>query len=98
MNEQSRTGEESELERWVDELATVLGVDASTTDIGLLLDVARDAAHSVARTAAPLTTFLVGLAAGQRGNSVDAVRTAAQQALDLAAARGGGGLGSGNPP
>ena len=33
-------------------------------DIALILDLARDAAHGVARPAAPLTTFLVGYAAG----------------------------------
>lgn len=42
--------------------------------VGLVLDVARDAAHTVARPAAPVTTFLLGLAAGlaaQPGQEVD---------------------------
>jgi hypothetical protein len=32
-----------------------------------VLDLARDAAHAVARPAAPLTAFVVGLAAGLQG-------------------------------
>lgn len=34
-------------------------------DVDRLLEVARDAAHSVARPAAPLTTYLLGLAVGR---------------------------------
>jgi hypothetical protein len=50
---------------WLGELAPVLGIDAQV-DVGAVLDVARDAAHGVARPAGPLTTFAVGLAAGRR--------------------------------
>jgi hypothetical protein len=88
MNEQSQAGDEQVLDNWVADLAGVLGLDPSSTDVGLLLDVARDAAHNVARTAAPLTTFLVGLAAGQRGGTTEAVVVAANQARQLAQARG----------
>jgi hypothetical protein len=59
------------LTAWVAELAAALGVDP---------------AHSVARPAAPLTTFLVGYAAGQRGGGPDAVRAAAETAARLATA------------
>jgi len=38
-----------------------------------VLDLARDVAHGVARPAAPLTTFLVGLAAGRDGGDPDRV-------------------------
>lgn len=76
------------LEEWITELATELGVDAAAVDVGLLLDVARDAAHGVARPAAPLTTFLVGMAAGLRGGGADQVRDAAEVAQALALARG----------
>ena len=76
------------LDAWVDELATALGVDPTATDVPLLLDVARDAAHGVARPAAPLTTFLVGLAAGQNGGTHDAIVAAADVAQRLTAARG----------
>jgi hypothetical protein len=76
------------VDAWVSELAAELGLDATELDQALLLDVARDAAHHVARPAAPITTFLVGLAAGLRGGSAEAVRAAAQTAQHLAT-RGG---------
>ncbi len=58
----------STLDEWVDDPGgTELGVDPAVVDRTLLLDVARDAAHGVARPAAPLTTFLVGYAAGLHG-------------------------------
>jgi hypothetical protein len=75
------------LDAWVAELAEALDVDLSAVDRDLLLDVARDAAHAVARPSAPLTTFLVGLAAGTRGGDLTAVRDAAAIAQRLAAAR-----------
>ncbi|MDP9092905.1 MAG: DUF6457 domain-containing protein [Actinomycetota bacterium] len=78
----------SPLDAWTAELAAELGVDPAAVDLTLLLDVARDAAHSVARPAAPLTTFLVGLAAGLQGGAPAAVRDAAAVAQRLAAARG----------
>ena len=60
---------ERSLEEWVAQLSTALDLPADSVDITLLLDLARDAAHGVARPAAPLTTFLVGLAAGRAGAS-----------------------------
>jgi hypothetical protein len=76
------------LDDWVSELCVALGVPTDAVDVSLLLDVARDAAHGVARPAAPLTTFLVGLAAGLRGADAAAVRDAAATAQRLALARG----------
>lgn len=73
------------LDEWVRELSGALGVDAEAVDVSLLLDVARDAAHGIARPAAPLTTFLVGLAAGQRGGGADAVASTAAIAQRLVA-------------
>jgi hypothetical protein len=78
-----------ELDAWIAELAAALGVDAAAVDRDLVLDLARDAAHGVARPAAPLTTFLVGLAAGQRGATAAAVRDAAEVAQRMAIERGG---------
>ncbi|MBE7187524.1 MAG: hypothetical protein INR67_04470 [Jatrophihabitans endophyticus] len=75
------------LDAWVADLAAELGVDAAAVDRTLLLDVARDAAHQVARPAAPLTTFLVGLAAGRNGGDAAAVRAAAERAQRLATGR-----------
>lgn len=76
-----------QLHAWVDELAEVLGLDPSAVDIRVLLDVARDAAHGVARPAAPVTTFLVGLAAGRAGGDVTAINAAATRAQQLLASR-----------
>ncbi|MFZ0323347.1 MAG: DUF6457 domain-containing protein [Actinomycetes bacterium] len=60
---------------WLAEVAMSLGVDVSVLDEQSVLDLARDAAHHVARPAAPLTTFLVGYAAGTRAASMaEAVR------------------------
>ena len=73
------------LDEWVRSVATELGVDdldLDTDRMHILLDLARDAAHAVQRPAAPLTTFLVGVAVG-RGQSLGA---AAAQATALAVA------------
>ena len=71
---------------WVAELSRELGVDLSL-DVMDLLDLARVAAHQVARPAAPLTTFLVGYAAGARGGSVTAIQQAANATRRLLAQR-----------
>lgn len=51
------------MNNWVDALTRALelpsGVDTET-----VLDVARDVAHNVERRAAPVTTYLVGVAVG----------------------------------
>ena len=57
---------------WLAEVAVALGIDLSVLDEQAVLDLARDAAHHVARPAAPLTTFLVGYAAGSRSADVAA--------------------------
>jgi hypothetical protein len=72
------------LQAWLIELADVLGITAPLDQISALLDVARDAAHGVTRPAAPLTTFMVGLAAGLRGGGTEAITEAADLAQRLA--------------
>lgn len=71
------------LEAWAAELAAALEVPAGSVDVAQLLDLARDAAHAVARPAAPVTTFLVGLAAGRAGGGPDAIAEAVATALEL---------------
>jgi hypothetical protein len=56
------------LQEWTDVVQEALGTDTEV-DIDLVLDLARDAAHTVARPSAPLTTFLLGYAAAQRGGT-----------------------------
>ena len=68
-------------DRWVDELRAEFGIEEDV-DVDDLLDLARDAAHDVERRAAPVTTFLVGLAAG-RSKEADAVDDAVAKARAL---------------
>ncbi|NYE41779.1 DUF6457 domain-containing protein [Streptomyces fulvorobeus] len=76
------------LDEWITAVKNELGIDLDV-DTGLLLDLARDAAHGVARPAAPLTTFLVGYAAARAGGgdgpaSAEAVAEAVRKATALA--------------
>lgn len=60
---------EISLEDWVATVAAELGIRDLDLDTELVLDLASAAAHSVVRPAAPLTTFVAGLAAGLAGGS-----------------------------
>ncbi|WP_405599981.1 molybdenum cofactor guanylyltransferase [Streptomyces sp. NBC_01410] len=72
------------LDEWITAVKDELGIELDV-DTGVLLDLARDAAHGVARPAAPLTTFLVGYAAAQAGSGGPAaVAEAARKAAALA--------------
>ncbi|NEB06266.1 molybdenum cofactor guanylyltransferase [Streptomyces sp. SID13726] len=71
------------LDEWISAVKDELGIDLDV-DTGVLLDLARDAAHGVARPAAPLTTFLVGYAAAQAGGGPEAVAEASRKAAALA--------------
>ncbi|MFJ7968867.1 DUF6457 domain-containing protein [Streptomyces sp. NPDC096324] len=71
------------LDEWISAVKDELGIDLDV-DTGVLLDLARDAAHGVARPAAPLTTFLVGYAAARAGGGPEAVADASRKAAALA--------------
>ncbi|MFI8290433.1 molybdenum cofactor guanylyltransferase [Streptomyces sp. ms191] len=72
------------LDEWITAVKDELGIELDV-DTGVLLDLARDAAHGVARPAAPLTTFLVGYAAAKAGaGGPEAVAEAARKAAALA--------------
>ncbi|MFJ9563409.1 NTP transferase domain-containing protein [Streptomyces fuscichromogenes] len=71
------------LDEWISAVKDELGIDLDV-DTGVLLDLARDAAHGVARPAAPLTTFLVGYAAAQGKGGPEEVAAAAHKAAALA--------------
>ncbi|MFD9246522.1 DUF6457 domain-containing protein [Streptomyces sp. NPDC059556] len=73
------------LDEWITAVKDELGIELDV-DTGVLLDLARDAAHGVARPAAPLTTFLVGYAAARAGTEggPEAVAEAARKAAALA--------------
>jgi hypothetical protein len=70
----------STLEDWTAAVVAELGiadlVDGSTRD--LVLDMTKDVAHGVARPAAPLTAYLMGLAVGRAGTAADAADLAAR--------------------
>ncbi|KUL63053.1 molybdopterin-guanine dinucleotide biosynthesis protein [Streptomyces violaceusniger] len=74
----------SVLDEWITAVKAELGIDLDV-DTAALLDLARDAAHGVARPAAPLTTFLVGYAAAQKGGGPEALAAATEKAAALAA-------------
>lgn len=70
------------LHDWIDELCDVLDVEAEV-DEGVILDLARDAAHGVQRPAAPITTYLLGYAAALAGGSPAKVERLAAVATEL---------------
>ncbi|KNC20273.1 molybdopterin-guanine dinucleotide biosynthesis protein [Arthrobacter sp. RIT-PI-e] len=52
------------LHDWTEKLLVSFEIDGTEVDIDAVLDLAAKAAHGVVRPAAPLTTFVVGYAAG----------------------------------
>jgi hypothetical protein len=70
------------LQQWTEAACAELGLDRQEADIEAVLDLARDVAHHVARPAAPLTAFVLGLAVG-RGHPIE---QAAQRLRALASA------------
>ena len=69
----------SELDDWIITVKDALGL-TEEIDRDLVLDLARDVAHGVARPAAPLTAYLVGLAVAHGADPRDAVTTVTQLA------------------
>ena len=59
------------MDEWVAAVSAALGVDQAI-DLDTILDVARDAAHAVARPAAPVTTFLLGCAVAAGADPAEA--------------------------
>jgi hypothetical protein len=74
------------LDEWVIKLSEEIGVKPDEIAISEILDLARDAAHAVARPAAPITTFIVGYAAGMRGGGRDLIAATVKEALAAIAA------------
>ncbi len=70
---------------WLHDLAGELGIteaEPGHAEIRQLLELARDAAHQVERPAAPLSTFLVGVAVGRGASVAEASEAASALALD----------------
>jgi hypothetical protein len=76
------------LDEWTALLKQELGLSGRLeVDVRGILDLARVAAHQVDRPAAPLTTFLVGYAAGLQDGGADAVRELSARVISLAEAQ-----------
>jgi hypothetical protein len=73
------------LDAWTGLVCHALDLDPGSLDRDLLLDLTREVAHGVARPAAPLTAFLVGLAAGREGGGAPEVHAACEVVARLAA-------------
>ena len=73
------------LHDWIDELCDVLDIETEV-DEALVLDLARDAAHNVERRAAPISTYLLGYAAGAVGANPVKIEQLAAAAAQLALA------------
>lgn len=73
-----------ELHEWTTRLMAELGLEGEI-DEGLVLDVAREAAHNVLRPAAPVSTFLLGYAAARAGGRPEDVERLAGRIVALAA-------------
>lgn len=71
------------LDDWVATVAAELDIVGLELDADQVLDLAAAAAHAVVRPAAPLTTFIAGLAAGLAGGSQDKIREAIDTATAL---------------
>lgn len=61
------------IDDWAAAACAEVGLDPADVDIALILDLARDVAHGVARPAAPVTAFIAGLAAGRSGDATGAI-------------------------
>lgn len=73
------------LHDWIDELCDALDLDLDAeVDEALILDLAKVAADNVVRMAAPVTTFLVGYAAGAAHADEDGIERLAARAQVLA--------------
>jgi hypothetical protein len=71
------------LHDWIDELCDALDIETEV-DEALVLDLAKVAADNVVRKAAPITTYLLGYAAGNSDADVEEIERLAAKAQVLA--------------
>ena len=74
----------SSMVRWIEAVKQELDIDAEV-DVARILDVAKDAAHAVERPAAPVTTYLLGLAVAKGADPATAAEAIARLAQSWAA-------------
>ena len=74
--------EQPELEPWVSELLEAFEIPDAPIDIDAVLSLAGVAAHQLVRPAAPLTTYIAGVAAGLAAGSGQASEAESVRAAD----------------
>lgn len=87
MSEQPPASDAPTLDEWAARVVEALTLPAELAGLDvrqIVLDLARDSAHSVARPAAPITTFLAGFALGSTSGTAG---VSAAEALDAVAGR-----------
>jgi hypothetical protein len=72
------------LHDWIDELSDVLDLEDVEVDEGLLVDLTKTAADNVERLAAPVTAYLLGVAAATHDADPEEVERLAARAQELA--------------
>jgi hypothetical protein len=87
-DDEQRAQEDEVLRQWCRKVADAAGVPELEVDLKTVLGLAGRAAHSVMRPAAPLTTFVIGYAAGVaagsgKATSGDAISAAADIGFQL---------------
>jgi Domain of unknown function (DUF6457) len=83
----TQSSDAAALSAWVSAVAKELGIEQVVDAVALVdtvLDLTSDVAHGVSRPAAPVTAFLVGIAAGRADAPAEAVRAYADQVGRLA--------------
>ncbi|MBV2363197.1 DUF6457 domain-containing protein [Streptomonospora nanhaiensis] len=75
------------LVEWAQQVCAELDLpeELGKADVDRVLDLAKDAAHSIARPAAPVTTYLVGIAVGRGADPQEAAAAVAALARAQAA-------------
>jgi Domain of unknown function (DUF6457) len=59
------------LDEWTEQACAALGLEPDVVDQKVVLDLARDVAHAVARPAAPLGAYILGVAVGRGASAAD---------------------------
>jgi hypothetical protein len=83
----AESSDASALSAWVTAVARELGLEGSLdtgSSVDMVLDLTSDVAHGVSRPGAPVTAFLVGVAAGRADDPAVAARDYAQKISALA--------------
>ena len=74
-----------ELSDFAAALVEALELEGVEVDVERVLSLAADAAHAYIRPAAPVATFLAGLAAGRAGATTESMQAALDRAADFCA-------------